>query len=116
MPLPLIAVAIAGAIGNVVTASAAAEVVRQAPEAVLVQAGDRDRLGRSYVEPRTVPGLDPGPQLTTPGYQPRAAPRQRSRPGSNSGAGPTASDCAAGYGSRSRWTRREFNRMCGQGS
>lgn len=70
------------------------------------------RPGRSYAPPeQTNPGTSSGPLLTTPGYTPPSGPRPR-----ETVTPPTASDCAAGYSSRSGLTRREFNRLCGQGS
>jgi hypothetical protein len=105
-----VSMASAETVGADVTARASSEIQMIA---------DRGRIGRSYVEPRTVPGSsDSGPLLTTPGYRPRSAPgpSRRSRSSPSDGLPPDASDCAAGYSSRSKWTRREFNRMCGHGS
>ncbi len=117
MTLPPFVVALAGALGVLSWALPERGSAHEPLSVVKVQGIDRNRIGRSYVEPRTVPG-DSGPALTTPGYQPRATPRANSRPAARPSTGmpPTASDCAAGYSARSRWTRGEFNRMCGQGS
>ena len=72
--------------------------------------GPPPRFGRSFAPPeQTNPGTSTGPLLTTP------KPRE-TRPRNESGSPPTARDCSAGYNSRSGLTRREFNRLCGQGS
>lgn len=70
------------------------------------------RPGRSYAPPeQSNPGTSSGPLLAPPRMTP-----PNSQPSRDSLRPPTATDCAAGYSSRSGLTRREFNRLCGQGS
>ena len=112
MPTPLTAILLTGSLAF------AAPPREHAQVGAVVELAQQNRIGRSYVKPRTTPGAQTGPVLSTPGYLPRSAPR-RSGPSGRPSTGalpPSADACARGYTARSQWTRREFNQLCGQGS
>jgi hypothetical protein len=109
MPLMSAAILIAALVGTVETPHRPDVTLAQSTNPAVKPQG---RFGRSYAPPEaTNPGTSAGPLLKTPGYTPHSSP-----PGSERKGPPTASDCASGYSSQSGLTRREFNRLCGNGS
>ncbi|MGE0766824.1 MAG: hypothetical protein AB7L90_10195 [Hyphomicrobiaceae bacterium] len=116
MPLTIVAVLIAAIGGSDGAARPHVELAQSTNPALSPPA----RFGRSYAAPdQTNPGTSSGPLLKTPGFTPAlpstpgVSREPRNRPTQPY---PTASDCAAGHRSGSGITRREFNRLCGQGS